>query len=103
MSSLEEENWGSQTKDLKPLLRYLKVVKIQVFSEYDISLVRFLLKHGKVLQDLILYPQDCYSYHRQEKLKSRIMGFPRASLDGKLEFHFDGISAQESNGSMTFC
>ncbi|KAK9052020.1 hypothetical protein SSX86_028648 [Deinandra increscens subsp. villosa] len=88
-SSWEEKHWESQTRDLKPLLHNLKVVKIQGFSEYDISLVKFLLLHGKVLQDLILYfgEDNSRGYPRHEKLKSRIMGFPRGSADAKLAFH----------------
>ncbi|KAI3698783.1 hypothetical protein L2E82_42606 [Cichorium intybus] len=89
-NSWEEKFWESHTKDLKPLLCYLKIVKIQGFSESenDISLVKFLLKHAKVLQDLILCLRDDHSrgYHRHEKFKSQIMGFSRASLDAKLEF-----------------
>ncbi|KAI3728814.1 hypothetical protein L6452_17458 [Arctium lappa] len=91
-SSWEEQYWESQTNDLKPLLRFLRVVKIQGFSECEndiIILVKFLLQYGRVLQDLIFYPGDYTSrgYHRHEKFKSRIMGFTRASLDAKLAFY----------------
>ncbi|KAI3812199.1 hypothetical protein L1987_16906 [Smallanthus sonchifolius] len=88
-SSWEEKYWESQTEDLKPLLHHLKVVKIQGFSEYDISLVKFLLQHGKVLQDIILHLGDNSSraYRRHDKLKSLIMGFSRGSVDAKLAFY----------------
>ncbi|CAH1414465.1 unnamed protein product [Lactuca virosa] len=88
--SREEKFWESHTKDLKPLLCYLKIVKIQGFSESEnhISLVKFLLKHGKVLQYLILCLEDENSrgYYPHENFKMHIMGFSRASLDAKLEF-----------------
>ncbi|KAL8267329.1 hypothetical protein R6Q59_004673 [Mikania micrantha] len=87
--SWEEKYWESQIKDLGPLLHHLKIAKIHGFSEYDISVVKFLLQHGKVLQEFILYlGDDCSRGYRQpEKLKSRIMGFTRASVDVKLAFH----------------
>ncbi|KAJ0825380.1 putative FBD domain-containing protein [Helianthus annuus] len=89
LNSRTEQYWDTKTKDLEPLLHHLKVVKIQGFSEDHIKLVEFLLQHGKVLQDLILgleinNSSDC---HRHEKLKSRIMGLSRSSLDTKLAFH----------------
>ncbi|KAL4569791.1 hypothetical protein LXL04_025434 [Taraxacum kok-saghyz] len=88
--SWEEKFWESHAKDLKPLLSYIKIVKIHGFSESDndISLVKFLLKHGNVLQDLILCLRDetTRSYYRHENFKLHIMGFSRASLDVKLEF-----------------
>ncbi|KAL2476772.1 putative F-box/fbd/LRR-repeat protein [Abeliophyllum distichum] len=55
-SSGEERYWESQTEGLKCFLHNLKVVKIHGFAEYanDISLVKFLLKNGEVLQELSL-------------------------------------------------
>ncbi|KAJ9550012.1 hypothetical protein OSB04_022555 [Centaurea solstitialis] len=90
-SSWEEQYWESQTDDLKPLLQFLRVVKIEGFFECEndiMILIKFLLKHGRVLQDLILHPGDYNSrgYHRHEKFKSRVMGFSRASVDAKLAF-----------------
>nr|GEZ67985.1 hypothetical protein [Tanacetum cinerariifolium] len=89
-SSWEEHQWESQSKDLKPLLRYLKVVKIHGINDNDINLVKFLLKHGMFLQDIIFYLRDykSQSYNRHEKLISRITRLFRASVDAKLAFHY---------------
>lgn len=89
-SSGEERYWESQTQSLKSFLHHLKVVKIHGFTECanDISLVKFLLKHGKVLQELFL----CTSLSKpresllREKIKSQIMGFSRASSNANIVF-----------------
>ncbi|PQQ10429.1 putative F-box/FBD/LRR-repeat protein [Prunus yedoensis var. nudiflora] len=57
MSNSEEEKfWESQTQALKSFLQNLTVVKIQGFleCENEVSLAKFLLKHGKALQEMIL-------------------------------------------------
>ncbi|KAL2496888.1 putative F-box/FBD/LRR-repeat protein [Forsythia ovata] len=89
-SSGEERYWESQTEGLKCFLHNLKVVKIHGFAEYanDISLVKFLLKNGKVLQELFLCtslskPRDSLF---REKIRSQIMGFSRASSSAKIVF-----------------
>ncbi|PWA83718.1 F-box domain, cyclin-like protein [Artemisia annua] len=89
-SSWEEHQWESQLKDLKPLLCYLKVVKIHGINDNDINLVKFLLKHGMFLQDIILYLRGhkSQSCNRHEKLISRITRLSRASVDAKLAFHY---------------
>ncbi|KAI3457259.1 hypothetical protein Pfo_013922 [Paulownia fortunei] len=81
----------SQTQSLKSFLHHLKVVKIHGFTECanDVSLVKFLLKHGKVLQELFLCtslskPRDSLL---REKIKSQIMGFSRASSNANIVFH----------------
>ncbi|PIN20865.1 hypothetical protein CDL12_06421 [Handroanthus impetiginosus] len=89
-SSGEERYWESQTQSLKSFLHHLNVVKIHGFTECanDVSLVKFLLKHGKVLQQLFLCtsiskPRDSLL---REKIKSQIMGFSRASSKAKIFF-----------------
>ncbi|KAL0306965.1 UNVERIFIED_CONTAM: putative F-box/FBD/LRR-repeat protein [Sesamum radiatum] len=89
-SSGEERYWESQTQSLKPFLYHLKVVKIQGFTECanDISLVKFFLKNGKVLQEVFLCtslskPRDSLL---REKIKSQIMGFSRASSNANIVF-----------------
>ncbi|KAL8497391.1 hypothetical protein ACS0TY_020909 [Phlomoides rotata] len=87
----EERYWESQTQSLKPFLHHLKVVKINGFSECanDVSLVKFLLKHGKALQHVVLCtslskPRDSLL---REKIKSQIMAFSRASSNANIVFH----------------
>ncbi|KAL2549748.1 putative F-box/FBD/LRR-repeat protein [Forsythia ovata] len=87
-SSGEERYWESQTEGLKCFLHNSKVVKIHGFAKYanDISLVKFLLKNGKVLQKLFLCtslskPRDSIF---REKIRSQIMGFSRASPSAKI-------------------
>ncbi|XP_011100320.1 putative F-box/FBD/LRR-repeat protein At4g03220 [Sesamum indicum] len=89
-SSGEERYWESQTQSLKPFLYHLKVVKIHGFTECanDISLVKFFLKNGKVLQEVFLCtslskPRDSLL---REKIKSQIMGFSRASSNANIVF-----------------
>ncbi|CAA0825209.1 Putative F-box/FBD/LRR-repeat protein [Striga hermonthica] len=89
-SSGEERYWESQTQYLKPFLHNLKVVKIHGFTEgaNEVSLVKFLLTHGKVLQELFLWtslsrPRDSLL---REKIKSQIMGFSRASSNANIVF-----------------
>ncbi|KAL7128865.1 hypothetical protein ABFS83_13G022500 [Erythranthe nasuta] len=89
-SSGEERYWESQTQYLSSFLRHLKVVRIFGFTECanDVSLVKFLLKHGKVLQQVFLFtslskPRDSLL---REKIKSQIMGFSRASSNANIVF-----------------
>ncbi|CAN4103421.1 unnamed protein product [Withania somnifera] len=90
-NSGEERFWESQSNAMNSFLQYLKVVKIHGFSECesDVSLVKFLLKHGKVLQEMFLCAAELSksrdSLHR-EKLKSQIMGFSKASCNAKIVF-----------------
>ncbi|KAM1666360.1 hypothetical protein ACFX1X_046011 [Malus domestica] len=92
MSNSEEEKyWESQTQILKPFLQNLKVVKIHGFLEYEneVSLAKFLLKHGKALEEMILCTGHCkarYSLQRQ-KIRSQMMGFSWASSRAKIAFH----------------
>ncbi|KAI8006879.1 putative F-box/FBD/LRR-repeat protein [Camellia lanceoleosa] len=89
-NSGEERYWDLQTQALKFFLHNLKVVKIQGFSECenDISLAKFLLKHGKVLEEMIICPGHYNSRdtHRRERIKSQMMEFSRASSNAKIAF-----------------
>ncbi|EYU24829.1 hypothetical protein ABFS82_13G021400 [Erythranthe guttata] len=89
-SSGEERYWESQTQYLNSFLRHLKEVRIFGFTECanDVSLVKFLLKHGKVLQQVFIFtslskPRDSLL---REKIKSQIMGFSRASSNANIVF-----------------
>lgn len=89
-NSGEERFWESQSHAINSFLQHLKVVKIYGFSdcESDVSLVKFLLKHGKVLQEMFLCAEISKSrdsLHR-EKIKSQIMGFSKASCNAKIVF-----------------
>ncbi|KAH7859535.1 hypothetical protein Vadar_002292 [Vaccinium darrowii] len=89
-SSGEDRYWESQMQALKSFLHHLKVVKIDGFSECenDISLAKFLLKHGKVLQELTLSSRhhNARDSIRRERIKSQMMGFSRASSKAKIAF-----------------
>ncbi|KAK6919451.1 FBD domain [Dillenia turbinata] len=90
-SSMEERYWESQIQLLKSFLHHLKVVKIHGFSECEneVSLAKFLLRHGKVLQEMTLCSGHCNSRDslRREKVKSQMMGFSRASSNAKITYH----------------
>ncbi|XP_059661021.1 putative F-box/FBD/LRR-repeat protein At4g03220 [Cornus florida] len=89
-SSEEERYWESQSQILKSFLHHLKVVKIHGFlaCENDISLAKFLLKHGRVLQEMTVFSGHYNSRYslRREKIKSQMMGFSRASSNAKIAF-----------------
>ncbi|KAF7140298.1 hypothetical protein RHSIM_Rhsim06G0154300 [Rhododendron simsii] len=89
-SSGEEQYWESQTQALKSFLHHLKVVKIHGFSECenDVSLAKFLLMHGKVLQEMTLSSGHTSSRDplRRERIRSQMMGLSIASSDAKLAF-----------------
>nr|POE49632.1 putative f-box/fbd/lrr-repeat protein [Quercus suber] len=92
MSSSEEEQfWESQTHTLKPFLHHLKVVKIHGFleCENEVSLAKFLLKHGKALQEMTLCTGHSSSRDslRRQKIRSQMMGFSWASSNAKIAFH----------------
>ncbi|TYH33670.1 hypothetical protein ES332_D13G074900v1 [Gossypium tomentosum] len=90
MPSSEEQFWESQSQALKPLLNNLSVVKIHGFleCENEVSLAKFLLKHGKALQEMTFFSGHC-NYRdslRRQKIRSQMMGFSRASSNAKIEF-----------------
>ncbi|KAG6416944.1 hypothetical protein SASPL_124385 [Salvia splendens] len=89
-SSGEERHWESQAQSLSSFLHHLKVVKIHGFSECanDVSIVKFLLKHGKVLQQVFLSASLSKGRDSllREKIKSQILGFSRASSNANIVF-----------------
>ncbi|XP_054814217.1 putative F-box/FBD/LRR-repeat protein At4g03220 isoform X1 [Prosopis cineraria] len=90
-STEEEQFWESQIQTLKSFLQHLKVVKIHGFLECEdeVTLAKFLLKHGKALEEMILCGGRCNSRDslRRQKIRSQMMGFSRASSNAKLAFH----------------
>lgn len=91
MTNTEEEKyWESQIPSLKSFLQHLKVVKIQGFLDCanEVTLTKFLLKQGKVLEKMIL----CRGYTnrrdtlRRQKIRSQMMGFSWASSNAKVDF-----------------
>ncbi|XP_022749083.1 putative F-box/FBD/LRR-repeat protein At4g03220 [Durio zibethinus] len=89
-TSEEEQFWESQTQTLKSFLNHLSVVKIHGFleCENEVSLAKFLLKHGKALQEITLFSGHC-NYRdslRRQKIRSQMMGFSRASSNAKILF-----------------
>lgn len=92
MTSTEEEQyWESQIQTLKSFLQHLKVVKIHGFleCENEVTLAKFLLKHGKALEEMIICGGRCNSRDtlRRQKIRSQMMGFSRASSNAKVAFH----------------
>ncbi|KAI9075282.1 hypothetical protein K1719_042687 [Acacia pycnantha] len=90
-STEEEQFWESQIQTLKSFLQHLKVVKIYGFLECEdeVTLALFLLKHGKVLEEMILCGRRFNSRDslRRQKIRSQMKGFSRASSNAKLAFH----------------
>ncbi|GLT28113.1 hypothetical protein SLA2020_030690 [Shorea laevis] len=88
--SLEEQFWESQTESLKSFLNHLNVVKIHGFleCENEVSLAKYLLKHGKALQEMTLCTGQCNHRDslRRQKIRSQMMGFSRASSNAKIAF-----------------
>ncbi|XP_071695263.1 putative F-box/FBD/LRR-repeat protein At4g03220 [Rutidosis leptorrhynchoides] len=97
LSYFEQENyWESQIEGLSPLLKYLKFVTIQGVTEYHgMSLAKFTLKYGTVLQDFIIYPGEEDWNTQHERIKSSIMKFSRASIDAKITFHESLLDPKE--------
>ncbi|KAE9616830.1 hypothetical protein Lal_00034923 [Lupinus albus] len=92
MTSTEEEKyWESQIPSLMSFLQHLKVVKIHRFfeCESEVTLAKFLLKHGNALEEMILCAGRCNAGEtlRRQKIRSQMMGFSRASSNAKLVFH----------------
>ncbi|KAJ7981363.1 F-box family protein [Quillaja saponaria] len=91
MSSTEEEQyWESQIQPLKSFLHHLKLVKIHGFleCENEVTLAKFLLKHGKTLQEMVLCTGHSTARDslRRQKIRSQMMGFSRASSNAKVAF-----------------
>ncbi|XP_050207060.1 putative F-box/FBD/LRR-repeat protein At4g03220 [Mercurialis annua] len=89
-STKEEMYWESQIHSLEPFLSNLKVVKIDGFleCENEVSLAKFLLKHGKYLQEMTLCTAHCHYRDslRRQKVRSQMMGFSWASSNAKIAF-----------------
>ncbi|XP_068314865.1 putative F-box/FBD/LRR-repeat protein At4g03220 [Pyrus communis] len=81
----EEQFWESQAQILSHFLGHLKVVNIHDYShrinENVIKFARFLLEHGRSLQEIILHSRHP---SRKEKIGSVLEGFPRASAGVKI-------------------
>lgn len=89
-SSEEEQYWESQTQALESFLHHLKVVKIHGFleCENEVTLAKFLLKHGKALEEMILCTGNYNTRDslRRQKIRSQMMGFSWASSNAKVAF-----------------
>ncbi|TQD81457.1 hypothetical protein C1H46_032988 [Malus baccata] len=81
----EEQFWESQAQILSHFLCHLKVVNIHDYShrinENVIKFARFLLEHGRSLQEIILHSRHPSG---KEKIGSVLEGFPRASAGVKI-------------------
>ncbi|KAE9593046.1 hypothetical protein Lal_00028873 [Lupinus albus] len=91
MSSTEEEQyWESQIPSLMSFLQHLRLVKIHGFldCENEVTLAKFLLKHGKGLEEMTLCAGDCNDRDtlRRQKIRSQMMGFSSACSNAKLSF-----------------
>ncbi|KAM6572743.1 hypothetical protein CsatA_016823 [Cannabis sativa] len=86
-ASESEEFWVSQAETLKLFFHNLKIVTIDgVFkSEKEVSLPKFLLRHGKALEEMTLCINTKHPFYntnihrRQNSFRSQVMGWPRAS------------------------
>ncbi|RDX88668.1 putative F-box/FBD/LRR-repeat protein, partial [Mucuna pruriens] len=85
-----EQYWESQIRTLESFLQHLKVVKIHGFHDYEneVALAKFLLKHGKALEQMVLYTGNCNARDtlRRQKIRSQMMGFSWASSNAKVAF-----------------
>ncbi|KAK7263574.1 hypothetical protein RJT34_31166 [Clitoria ternatea] len=85
-----EQYWESQIRTLESFLQHLKVVKIHGFLDYEneVALAKFLLKHGKALEEMILCAGYCNARDtlRRQKIRSQMMGFSWASSNAKVAF-----------------
>lgn len=80
-----EQYWESQIRTLESFLQHLKVVKIHGFLDYEneVALAKFLLKHGKALEEMILHTGHC---NARDTLRRQMMGFSWASSNAKVAF-----------------
>ncbi|ESW04588.1 hypothetical protein PHAVU_011G108100 [Phaseolus vulgaris] len=85
-----EQYWESQIRTLESFLQHLKVVKIHGFLDYEneVALAKFLLKHGKALEEMVLHTGHCNARDtlRRQKIRSQMMGFSWASSNAKVAF-----------------
>lgn len=91
-SSEQEQYWESRSQTFKSFLQHLKVVRMEglVESENEIGLIKFLLKHGMALQEMVLCSGHSNSRDpvRRHEIRSQMMGFSWASSNAKLAFHW---------------
>ncbi|KAF4382588.1 hypothetical protein F8388_015416 [Cannabis sativa] len=91
-ASESEEFWVSQAETLKLFFHNLKIVTIHgVFkSEKEVSLPKFLLRHGKALEEMTLCINTKHPFYntnihrRQNSFWSQVMGWPRASSNANI-------------------
>ncbi|XP_047336914.1 putative F-box/FBD/LRR-repeat protein At4g03220 [Impatiens glandulifera] len=89
--SSDYKDWQDQGLEMNYSLYHLRTVKLDRFLECDkhIDLAKFLLKHGKVLENMIvcLGPLDNdIQLVCQRRIESMLMGFFRASSKVKIVF-----------------
>ncbi|KAI5340428.1 hypothetical protein L3X38_019702 [Prunus dulcis] len=76
----EEQFWESQAQTLSPFLCHLKLVNLRVADPmHVVDVARFLLKHGKELQEMVIRVNKAYTIPAWEYKISIIEGLPRAS------------------------
>ncbi|XP_047335938.1 putative F-box/FBD/LRR-repeat protein At4g03220 [Impatiens glandulifera] len=88
--SSDDKFWKSQIPEMRSFLNHLRRVKLKGFLECDkdISLVKFLLQNGKVLEEMIL----CFEFDSnlrfecQKKIKHMVTRWRRASCKVEVVF-----------------
>lgn len=76
----EEQFWESQAQTLSPFLCHLKLVNLRVADPmHVVDVARFLLQHGKELQEMVIRVNKAYTRPAWEYKISIIEGLPRAS------------------------
>ncbi|XP_047335937.1 putative F-box/FBD/LRR-repeat protein At4g03220 [Impatiens glandulifera] len=88
--SSDDKYWKRQIPEMSSFLNHLRRVKLNGFleCEKDISLVKFLLKNGKVLEEIVL----CFGldsklrYESRRKMKHMVMRWRRASCNARVVF-----------------
>ncbi|KAL5573189.1 hypothetical protein UlMin_022786 [Ulmus minor] len=89
-SSEEEKFWESQIQNMKSFLHHLKQVEIHGFlgCANEVSLAKFLLKHGKVLEELILCTENKNrkDFLRRETSRLKLKGFSLANPNATIKF-----------------
>ncbi|PON82639.1 F-box domain containing protein [Trema orientale] len=90
-SDQEELYWESQAETLNSFLQHLKILTIYgLFKcKKEVSLAKFLLKHGTALQEMTLcteqYISNARDFRRQQNIiRSQVMGFSWASTNATI-------------------
>ncbi|XP_048127388.1 putative F-box/FBD/LRR-repeat protein At4g03220 [Rhodamnia argentea] len=88
--SEEEKQWEIRSKSMGSFLDHLKVVKVTglLDSEEEASLAKFLLRHGKSLNNMILCLEagKVKDSTLKQKIRSRIVEFSDAASNAKVSF-----------------